>query len=80
MCYEGLIPGHDYFDQIQPGSILFNGTEEIRVTGKYTSGELMGCLSLNKSPHLIRKEQFTKEKWSISNYWRPEEEKYWGKV
>ncbi len=83
MSFEGLQPGHDYFDQIQPGSILRYQNNKYKIIGKED-----GALKFKAGSHYFKgddrldsyifKEDFNRFKYNIEYYKRDEEEAYFG--
>ncbi len=79
MSFEGITPGHDYFDQIQPGSILRNRFGSYSVFWRDEKYLGINWSSAEPLPGSINKESFIKEQYHIDYYWRKEEEEYFGK-
>lgn len=79
MCFEGIVPGKDYFSQIQPGSIISREGKSYKVYSK--TGNV---LELEENVHRmvqslsVNEKEFKEEGWSISYYFRQEEEDYHG--
>ncbi len=83
MSFEGLNPGKDYFDYIQPGSIVRKDSKSYYVHSRTDKNTLL--INIRKDEYLggisvfeLHKNQFLSDKWHVDYYWRKEEEDYFG--
>lgn len=84
MNYEGLHPGHNYFNQIQVGSIVREKGNSAKVVGRDLNNDLLISLFKNDLPpntpncFNLSEKWFLKRNFHIDHYWREEEDRYFG--